>query len=94
MTRQSTIPSTHFLIELMHEEKLHPEGFLDILEERLDNEPESITSEDLFDLYRSGRLTADEYVAHENSWPDEISEVDSQSELDSLVESYGYEPLS
>ena len=93
MPSLSTIPTTKHLIDLMQEGKLHPEGFLDILEMRLEEDPESITSEDLHDLYRSDRLTPEEYAAHEKSWPDDVSEVDPQDELEGLVESYGREPL-
>lgn len=88
MCCMSRIPTTGFLIDLMQEEKLHPDGFLDILEKKFREDPDSLVAEDLYDLYRSGRISKSEYVSHEKSWPDDESEAEPQSELRSLTEVY------
>lgn len=93
MGSQSTIPSTQMLIELMQAGKLHPEGFLDILEKRLEEDPALVTPEDLFDLYRSGRLSEEEYVSYDQSWPDDISDIEPLDDVESVAEQYGRELL-
>lgn len=75
----------------MHEQKLHPEGFLDILEKRYEEEPEVISKDDMWDLYRSGRISREEFLASDRTPHDENSRVPPQDEMDSLMENYGFE---
>lgn len=82
------IPHQGFLHDLMREGKLHPDGYLDIIEQRLERVPESITSEDLHELWTSDRLTDEEYVSFDKSWPDSISELDDMRDDHSTKEFY------
>ena len=80
------IPTISMLVDLLHEGKLTTEGYLDILEKRLEVDSELIGKDDLRDLWRGGRLTDEEYISFDKSVPDTKSELPN---MDSLKDFYG-----
>lgn len=87
----SKISTTKQLVQLMQAGKLHPDGFLDILEWRLEESRESVNSDDLYDLWRSGRLSDAEFVEFSGTGYDDVEKLPKN--VDPLQATYDVEPL-
>lgn len=86
MTQQ--IPSSGMLVELHRKGDLSTKGYLDILEKRFEEIPESVHPEDLWDLLRSERISEQTYLEADRSWEDEKSELPLKEEREPIKEVY------
>jgi hypothetical protein len=87
--RTPQIPSQRKMIELLRSGDLSPNGYLDILETRFEEAPETLVAEDLWDLLRSERISEEAYLAADRSWEDDPSELPPEEERESIQEVYG-----
>jgi len=86
-TRQ--IPSQRKINELLRSGDLSPKGYLDILETRFEEAPETLVAEDLWDLLRSERISEEAYLAADQSWEDAPADLPPEEERESIQEMYG-----
>ena len=79
-------PTRKHLIDLMQDGKLHPKGYLKILELRLEEGEgcEYVSKRGLYDLYRSGMLSRQQY---DDLVPGE-TDVKPSDDLRSVTEQY------
>lgn len=82
------VPTSGQLIDWMNEGQLSPENYIDILEARFEDVPESLESRDLWDLLRSGRISKSTYLNNEKITEDSEDEIPPEDEWRHVRASY------
>jgi len=83
------IPSQRKMNELLHSGDLSPKAYLDILETRFREAPETLVAEDLWDLLSSERISEEAYLTANQSWEDDPADLPPEEERESIQEMYG-----